>query len=383
MNGTEATDGFLSGTGVPVDPREIEAALTRLWGPSAEQAGGPEVENPNVTRIVLANVVVIRDGEPEGGTLDATIDEVVRRFPCRLIVVRRLEGTGGGLTAEVSALCRLPAPGRPQVCAERIVLNAPRDSFGLVPGAVRPLLEPDLPFVLWWTFDPRSNADVFRTLASECSRLVLDLPDPVDADALRLGLNVANKASCHDAAWFGLTRPRELVAQFFDAAAHPEALDQIVAVEVRAAARNAADVPRQAVWIVAWLAGRLGWTPVGQVRRAPGTLDADFESDGRAIVARIVNAADPTLIEPSLLAIQIDSRDPATGATRVFRLSRHEADTPEIHIDVEPSGRGGPPRVVVAPAIDAPRRIAAALESARVDRPFHDALPHALRLLGD
>jgi hypothetical protein len=39
------------------------------------------------------------------------------------------------------------------------------------------------------------------------------------------------------------------------------------------------------------------------------------------------------------------------------------------------------PRGVHAPEIDAPRRIAAALESARIDVPFRKALPIALWLL--
>ena len=52
------TDSFLAGQGIPVDLRHVETELTKLWGPAAEQAGGPELENPHVTRIVLANLVV-------------------------------------------------------------------------------------------------------------------------------------------------------------------------------------------------------------------------------------------------------------------------------------------------------------------------------------
>ena len=53
------SDDFLSGQGVPVDLHDVETELTRLWGPAAERAGGPVPEQPNVTRIVLANLVVI------------------------------------------------------------------------------------------------------------------------------------------------------------------------------------------------------------------------------------------------------------------------------------------------------------------------------------
>src|SRR3954471_16460631 len=103
------TDAFLSGEGVPVDLRDIETELTRLWGPAAERAGGPVPDRPNVTRIVLANLVVV------GRTTDPvrvrhTLDAVSPRFPCRTIAIRRGDEPGRKVAAEVSALCHLPAP---------------------------------------------------------------------------------------------------------------------------------------------------------------------------------------------------------------------------------------------------------------------------------
>jgi hypothetical protein len=39
------------------------------------------------------------------------------------------------------------------------------------------------------------------------------------------------------------------------------------------------------------------------------------------------------------------------------------------------------PRVVLAPDLEPSRRVAAALESSRIDPPFRKALPHALWML--
>ena len=61
------TDAFLSGQGIPVDPGRVEDELSNLWGPAAERAGGPELENPSVTRVVLANLVVEADEASRGG----------------------------------------------------------------------------------------------------------------------------------------------------------------------------------------------------------------------------------------------------------------------------------------------------------------------------
>ena len=121
-----------------------------------------------------------------------------------------MTGDGGrAVSAEVAALCHLPAPGLPQVCSERIVLKAGPGACDLLPGAVRPLLEANLPVVLWWTGDPRPVEPLFRGLAREATRVVLDLPDPgADVAALRLGLDPAVHEHARDSAWFAIAGQR-------------------------------------------------------------------------------------------------------------------------------------------------------------------------------
>src|SRR4051795_8771176 len=107
---TEASpDAFLSGEGIPVELQDIETELTRLWGPAAERVGGPDLESPHVTRVVLANLVV-EGPVADSVRLDGVIDEVTSRYPCRAIVLRRTDEPDRTVTAEVSALCHLPAP---------------------------------------------------------------------------------------------------------------------------------------------------------------------------------------------------------------------------------------------------------------------------------
>ena len=204
------------------------------------------------------------------------------RFPCRAILLCGSDDPARKITAEISALCHLPSPGLPQVCSERIVLRAGPNAIDLLPGAVRSLLEANLPHLLWWTGDPRKHEPLFRDLADVCSRLVLDLPDPgADAGALRLGLDPALGTCSRDSVWFGLARWRELVAQFFDAPGDLEKLRRIDSVTVEALSTDPAQPPRAAFWLVAWLAGQLGWKPEGRpVKRSAddssGTLSARF-----------------------------------------------------------------------------------------------------------
>lgn len=380
-----SSDAFLQGQGIPVELRDIESTLQQLWGPAAERVGGPEPEHPTVTRIVLANLVVERLSS-DAGTLRPVVEEVISRYPCRAIVVRGAEDAGREITAEVSALCHLPAPGMPQVCSERILLHAGAGAEELIPGAIRPLLEADLPMVLWWTTDPRSHETLFRDLADECSRLLLDLPDPgTSAASLRLGLDPEVCRCSRDAAWFGLTRWRELIAQFFDAPCHFETLNRVDSLQVEAHSPDPSVPPRLAIWLAAWLAGQLGWKPqvrpVNLATPAGSSFRSAFLGPRGTLAVEVVTQPLPAKLPnaPMLSGVTITARGP--GGAETFRLSRPTPDSPEVRIQARAPDYCLLPITVLAPELDPARRIAAALDASRFDLPFENARPIALWLI--
>jgi glucose-6-phosphate dehydrogenase assembly protein OpcA len=382
------TAPLIDGQGISVELRDVEPELARLWGPAAEQVGGPELENPHVTRIVLANLVV----ECLGGNVESlapVLETVMARFPCRAIVLCGSDDPARKITAEISALCHLPSPGLPQVCSERIVLRAGPNAVDLIPGAVRSLLEANLPHLLWWTGDPRKHEPLFRNLAGVCSRLVLDLPDPgAVAGELRLGLDSALGTCSRDSVWFGLARWRELVAQFFDAPGDREKLNRLDSVTVEAYSSDPARSPRAAIWLIAWLAGQLGWKPQGRPEQrsadeSSSALSARLLGAQADVSIRIVTRAVPTGCPevPQVAAVTIKAQpkagDSSSGET--YRLVRPWPGSPAVLVETEGSRRL--PRGIDAPELDAARRVATALESSRIDIPFRNALPIALWLL--
>jgi glucose-6-phosphate dehydrogenase assembly protein OpcA len=385
------TASFLEGQGIPVDLPKIEGELAKLWGPAAALAGGPDVQNPNVTRIVLANLVVeCLDGR--GESLGPVLETVMARFPCRAIVVCGSNDPDRRIAADISALCHLPAPGLPQVCSERIVLRAGPNAIDLIPGAVRPLLETDLPLLLWWTGDPRRHEPLFRDLADECSRLVLDLGDPgASSGALRLGLDRSLCACSRDSTWFGLTRWRELVAQFFDPLCHHDRLGHIIAVHIEARSSDPTHPARLAIWMAAWLAGQLHWQPERRSFNQASAPDGGTELVARfvgpggevavSIVSRPSSGSPPAVAE--LIAVTVTSRGNDSGAEafETFRLRRPTPGSPSVVMEAEATGLCRLPHVVQAPELDPARRVAATLEASCVDFPFEKALPIALWLL--
>jgi glucose-6-phosphate dehydrogenase assembly protein OpcA len=376
---------FFEGQGISVELRDVEAELTKLWGPAALELAGSDALTPHVTRVVLANLVV----ECLGGNalaLEPVLETVMARFPCRAILLCVADDLDRRVTAEISALCHLPSPGLPQVCSERIVLRAGKNAVDLLPGAVRSLLEANLPHLLWWTGDPRMHEPLFRELAVMCSRLVLDLPDPGgEAGALKLGLDPALGACSRDSAWFGLARWRELVAQFFDAPGEIEKLRRIESVTIDAISSDPAHPPRAAVWLLAWLAGQLDWKPKSYERRPPAednscALVARFQGPSGDVESTIVTRSIPgcTTARSQLAGLTLKTGGPA-GET--FRLVRPWPGSPAVLVETETQGSVRLPRGIEAPELDPARRIATALESSSTDVAYRNARPIALWLM--
>ncbi len=371
-----SSDAFLSGQGIAVDLSKIETSLASLWGTTAVREGGPDVENPAVTRISLANLVVADLGS---ALSDDVLDTVVARYPCRAIVVRRDKSVGHQVVAEITALCHLPAPGMPQVCSERILLRAGDKAIPLIPGAIRPLLESDLPHILWWVGDPRDDLDLFNAMGAETNRFVLDLADPsASIDAVRTAIDQNVNPFSRDLSWFGTTRWRELSAQFFDTVGQEMYLGRIRKVAITAEASSAEAIPRVSAWLAGWMAGQLGWVPKSHLRTAPARWVATFSSPTGDVEVTFTTELDDTAVPAHLATVTLTASED-DGDPIAFRLVRLDD---QVVVEVVGHDRPRLPRMVQSPEFTVPDRVSAALESARNDPPYRKALPIALWLLG-
>lgn len=380
-----SSDAFLEGRGIPVPLARIDATLEDLWGPAAERAGGPELEHPTVTRVALANLVVERLA-PDVEVLREVVETVVGRFPCRAIVIRGSDEPARKISAEVSAVCALPEPGSAQVCSERIVLRAGPHALDLLPGAVRTLLEAELPMILWWTTDPTAHESLYRDLGAESSRIMLDLPDPgTSAAALKLGLDPAVGSCRRDAVWYGLTHWRELVAQLFDCTTHRQTLRRIDAVTIDVLSPDPSAPPRLALWLGAWLAAQLGWT-------RDGRPEVSADGDGSTFLASFGGPAGPIAFEvrtaplidglpdtPRMIGVSLSAK--GEEGPEAFHLRRRSPTSPDVRIHVEAPNYCRIPNTVHADAPNPAQRMAAALELSRFDPPFEKAVPFLLWLL--
>ena len=64
-----------------------------------------------------------------------------------------------------------------------------------------------------------------------------------------------------------------------------------------------------------------------------------------------------------------------------FRLRRPDPSSPTIRVETDTPNACHLPRMVSVPELDPAQRVAAALESSRVDPPFQNAMPIAMWLM--
>ena len=326
---------FLAGIPVPVEPAAIERELAALWKPASEQASAGA--GAAVTRVCLANLLVVGDAGNNAWHVD-TLQKLSARFPCRVLWVQLDSASGdAGLSADVTALCHLPSPGNPQVCSELITLRTGRGGAGGVPGAVRPLLEPDVPVVLWWAMAADAETELFDALCGLSDRVIVHaepLASPAlrtvsAAPSLRLCLRDGAAGKATVMVWHTMSHWRETTAQFFDPPPLRSALNEIETITVHYATpdgRPTAALP--ATLLAGWLAGQLRWTQ-GACKAVQGGVRAEFsDAVSRAVTVELLAQAEDQVAPGRLMSVNITA---ALGSTRAtFHLERIVGERTEV-----------------------------------------------------
>lgn len=363
--GVSASNGLLSAEGaVLVDPADVERALVEMWTPAAEAAGG-DSSAKTATRVSVANLIVVAPAG-EWDQLLEVMAGLSPLMPTRTIVLLIADGADEPeqITARVSALCHVPQDGEAQVCCEQIVLRAGTRHVGVLDQTLLPLLESDVPVMCWWHCDARAWPELFNAIRAIARRIILDgvVPQPL--------VESTERCAVRDLGWYRTAGLRELLASLFDGctAGAVQAIDR---VEIDAGCSLGGEI--EGFWLVAFLAGQLGWDPLALKPHDPrhhGVCGGCFEftSSGRKICVRFAKPMDGG---PRLRRIQIVS------SADTFDLEYRGAGGNEYRITVSSHQVCGAPRSVQVPPVTTAQALAAALAGRRVDAAFERAWPIA------
>jgi glucose-6-phosphate dehydrogenase assembly protein OpcA len=257
---------FTAGVETAVDVAEIERQLRELWQLAAESEKDPSQRQ--ITRACLFNFVVLCETEAEASHATDVVSTLTSHHPCRAIVLSAApDAAQSELSASISAHCHLAGTGQKQVCCEQIAIHATGQSVAHLGSAVLPLLESDLPTVVWWPGDFLNRLDLFRRLVAVADRVIYDTsawPDPQPQLAhLARVITEYPRCSFTDLSWTRLGLWRKLAAEFFDEPHCRAELTRIRAVDVVNGRGPGAGV--RALLYGAWVAAQLRW-PVADAR---------------------------------------------------------------------------------------------------------------------
>ena len=322
-----STENVFRGEG-PISVKEVEDKIQDLW--QKEGLRG-------MTRSCTRNLIVVLPEKEHVGREAHRIIMVAKDHPSRFFFVIPDETTPApGIVAEVGVKGHLDSA-RP-TCCEVVFLYVHPDVWEHAHTALLTLLLPEQPVDVWWR-RPLDEADpLLSHLLDVATTLVVDAGQ---SDAVASFLRTVktlrerqNSVNVVDLTWARLTPWRESLAQLFDAPDKRPYLSAIERVNVRLS-----DAPQgwtAALYLVGWLASRLGWVPVVKGRRARSRKWSFSRGEDVVEVAVEPRAVPVPLPDrhPLLLRVQIVTVAGAEDMTAKFTVSTEGSESIDVRVEV-------------------------------------------------
>lgn len=246
---------------IPVrDLSAIEAVLAGMWRAAGESAKDADGGGKPVVRLCLGNIVAVTD-RARAHRIAEALDRLSVRRPSRaLVACIDDDAPGPEITASIRAVCHLPTPGAPQVCCEQIAIDLGRAGAAHLPGIVMPLLEPDIPSLLWWDRGVAGHEEIFDRLAKAIGAALIDL-EQFESYSLARRMRASVGGALRDLAWARIEPWRRAVACVYDDSAMLPELRRVRSLEVRVDRADCAHgkPPAKGLLMIGWLAAQLGW----------------------------------------------------------------------------------------------------------------------------
>jgi len=371
------------------EPGQVERALAAMWKQSADEAVKGR-EKQAATRVCMANLIVVGREKEWDGLLEV-LGELSPVYPTRTIVVL-LDESGDspaerGVRASVTALCHVPQPDRPQVCCDQIVLRSRTEAAADLDRTLLPLLESDVPVMVWWTLKPGQCSAFLKALRGWARRIIFDCgfgglesPEYGGNEPARLtaGTEPGRYCAVRELGWYRVQRWRELLAGMFDEYS-PDVLTHLDRLTIEIA-DTSPELLGNAIWIAAFMGGQLGWIADCGLRIA----DCDVAPKAHDLKSDISNLkplefmlhAQGRMIRVSILQTQGDGIVAVTiGSGKNTFEARRCRD--ELRMFVHNAHICGVPRCVQLPRRRRSEALAAALTGRQVDAAFDRAAPIA------
>jgi glucose-6-phosphate dehydrogenase assembly protein OpcA len=249
-------------------------------------------------------------------------DAIAQANPCRIVALCETVEADHLLQAQVAAYCPIKKQHQSRmVCCEYITLAGSSSALEKHSEAIKDLLIPELPQFLWWKGTPGHDRELFLSLANSVTNVILDSATFANsaADLKQIPGLLAQKLPLVDINWQRIAPWQELTAATFDPPERRRSIMEIDEVEINFERGSSA----QAWLYLAWLAGRLGWTPTSYSH--PGgdynLRQISFHSsNGRAVKAELASMplAEVGDVVGDLMGIKLSSTNPDANCCTIL-----------------------------------------------------------------
>jgi glucose-6-phosphate dehydrogenase assembly protein OpcA len=276
----------------PSSPQTVDEDLAALWREVGRDAP--------VARAMMANLIVLREGT-DARDLGIPLDEVIRRHPSRVVVLRHALGEAAmRCPSKTSVSIATFGPPRARYGIEEVVVHSACADRSL-PSIVRRVTRGDVPASVWWTED-FSRVPPIGALTQMARQLVFNSRRWRDVHAavaaLRPLLEDPDAPELADVNWRRLTSMRYAIVHA--ARTMRPAANTMQNVEVTHRPGEGA-----LAWLlVGWLSARLRWKEgprlahIEESRHGEELLSATFDGvtatmDRSRISVRSINGGAP------------------------------------------------------------------------------------------
>lgn len=241
--------------GEKVELEHIESEFRKYWRNAVD-----EKKSEALLKASTLNLIIYIEEASRYDRVLADIDEVISHHPGRVIVAYvNKEDDRQDIDAHISVYFREFKEGQAQISAEVVVLETGNPGKAHLPGAILPLLLPDLPVFFWCTASCVLVENSFKIVFQYTDRLIVDTPHEYQSkeqfsEILSNVLSLKDECKVSDLTWSELTDWREAVAQFFDTEKNQDYLSAIEEVEIDYSGEH---LTNHAFLIAGWLASAL------------------------------------------------------------------------------------------------------------------------------
>jgi glucose-6-phosphate dehydrogenase assembly protein OpcA len=314
----------------PVAVGKIESALHQR---RLEMLG--KEEHPHAHSCCMTLLISVED-EHDNLEVFRTVETLAGKYPIRVVAVQSTPSRASDdLAAWVNAQCEGPASA--PICSEEVAIQGGVDSVDRIVSAVRGLLTPDLPVILWWRGGTPHGDVLWNGLRPMCDRIIVDsirFGDGAAAlDTLRRLVSLGNSMSVSDLNWERTAPWRAAIASCFDDRSMLALLPELDRCSITYAAAGEKELPSaRAMLMAGWLISRLPRLR-GHARTAPGKRHAEV-APGRVVAIALTSSSSKACVmlvrQPPPVGIEVQAHGTDGKQFRRWQFPAHTLTEAEL-----------------------------------------------------